>query len=87
MVKPDPPAQPYIEDMPYVEFDEGSFTLMWDKRKGNPKYDKMSEFLWLGTYIVKMKLEKGTYNLSTMDGRKMPLPVDGSILRPYVDGT
>jgi hypothetical protein len=50
------------------------------KRKGKPKYDKKSEILWLGPYIVKKKSEKGTYYLSSMDGRKMPLPVDGSIL-------
>jgi hypothetical protein len=80
MVKAGPPTQPYIEDIPYVEFDEGSLALMWDKRKGKPKYDKKSEVLWLGPYIVNKKSEKGTYYLSSMDGRKMPLPVDGSIL-------
>jgi len=26
-----------IEDLPYVEFDEASLALMWDKRKGKPK--------------------------------------------------
>jgi hypothetical protein len=39
IVEADPPTQPYIEDLPYVEFDEGSLALMWDKRKGKPKYD------------------------------------------------
>jgi hypothetical protein len=59
---------------------------MWDKRKGKPKYDKMSEVLWLGPYIVKKKSEKGTYYLSAMDGRKMPLLVYGYILQTYTDG-
>ena len=87
MVKVDPPMKPYIKDIPYDQFDEGILALMWDKRKGKPKYDKMSEVLWLGPYIVKKKSKKGTYYLSSMDGRNMPLPVDGSILQPYVDGT
>jgi hypothetical protein len=60
---------------------------MWDKRKGKPKYDKMSEVSWLGPYIVKKKSDMGTYYLYTMDGRRIPLLVDGSILRTYVDGT
>jgi hypothetical protein len=86
MVKVQPTIQHYIEDIPYVDFDEGSLALMWDKRKGNPKYDKMNEVLWLGPYIIK-KFEKGTYYLSTMDGRRIPLSVDGSLILPYVKGT
>jgi hypothetical protein len=58
-----------------------------DKRKGKPKYDKKSEVLWLGPYIINKNSKKGTYYLSTMDGRKMPLPVDGSILLPYINRT
>jgi hypothetical protein len=80
MVKVDPPMKPYIKDIPYVQFDEGILTLMWDKRKGKPKYEKMSEFSCSGPYIIKKKSEKGTYYLSSMDGRKMPLPIDGYIL-------
>jgi hypothetical protein len=53
---------------------------MWDKRKGEPKYDQRSDVLWLGPYIMKKKSEKGSYYLSSMDGRRMPLPVDGSLL-------
>jgi hypothetical protein len=74
IVKEDPPTQPYIEDVPHFEFGEGSLALMWDKRKGKPKYDKKSEIIWLGPYIVKKKSKKGTYYLSSMDGRKIPLP-------------
>jgi hypothetical protein len=87
MVKEEPPSQPYIENIPYINFSEGSLALMWDKKKGKPKYDERNEVLWLGPYIVKKKSEKGKYYLSTMDGRRMPLPVDGSLLRPYIKGT
>jgi hypothetical protein len=52
MVEEKPPSLPYIENIPYVNFNEGSLALMWDKRKGNTKYDKKSEILWLVPYIV-----------------------------------
>jgi hypothetical protein len=83
MVKAQPPEQPYIENLSYVYFDEGILSLMSDKKMGEPKYDEKNEVLWLGPYIAKNKSEKGTYYLSTMDGRRMALPVDGSLLRPW----
>jgi hypothetical protein len=79
-----PPSYHYIENIPYIKFIEGSLQLMWDKRKGKPKYDEKSDVLWLGPYIVKKKFEKGNYYFSSMDGRKMLLPSDGSLLRPFV---
>jgi hypothetical protein len=57
-----------------------STTFMWDKRKGKPKYDQKNNNSWLGPYIIKKKSEKEKYYLTAMDGRKMPLPVDGSLL-------
>jgi hypothetical protein len=59
---------------------------MWDKKKGKPKYDQINDVLWLGPYIFKKKSEKGKYYLFAMDGRKMPLLVDGYLLWPYVQG-
>jgi hypothetical protein len=34
MVNAEPPSYPYIENIPYINFSEGSLALMWDKRKG-----------------------------------------------------
>jgi hypothetical protein len=34
-----PPSYIYIENIPYINYNEGSAMLMWDKRKGKPKYD------------------------------------------------
>jgi hypothetical protein len=54
---------------------EVSLTLMWDKKRGNPKYDERNKVLWIGPYIVKNKSEKGKYYLSSMDGRcNIPQP-------------
>jgi hypothetical protein len=48
---------------------------MWDKKRGEHKYDERNKVLWLGPYIVKKKSEQGKCYLSTMKGRRMPLPV------------
>ena len=53
---------------------------MWDKRKGKPNYDQNYNNSWLGPYIIKKKSEKEKYYLTAMDGGKMPLRVDGSLL-------
>jgi hypothetical protein len=39
VVNTEPPLYPYIEDIPYINYIEGIIVFMWDKRKGNPKYD------------------------------------------------
>jgi hypothetical protein len=80
------PSYPYIEDIPYINYNEGSLAFIWDKRKGKPKYDQKDNKSWLGPYIIK-KSEKEKYYLIALDERKMPLPVDGSLLRPYIQGT
>jgi hypothetical protein len=54
--------------------------FMWDKKKGKPKYDQKDDNTWLGPYIINKKSEKEKYYLTALDGRKMPLPVDGSLL-------
>jgi hypothetical protein len=49
---------PYIEDIPYINYSEGSLAFMWDKRKGKPKYYQKDNSSWLGPYIIKKKSEK-----------------------------
>jgi hypothetical protein len=38
-VNVDPPSYPYIENIPYINYSEGSFSFMWEKKKGKPIYD------------------------------------------------
>jgi len=80
MAKEELPSKPYIENIPYINFNEGRLALLWDKKKGETKYDQINDVLWLDPYVVKNKSEKGKYYLSAMDGRKMPLPFDGYLL-------
>jgi hypothetical protein len=53
---------------------------MWGKKKGKPKYDQKDDDTWIGPYIIKKKFEKDKYYLTALDGRKIPLPVDGSFI-------
>jgi hypothetical protein len=77
-----------MEDVSCFEFDESRLALMWDKKKGKPKYEnKKSKTLWLGPHIVNKNSQKGGYFLATTDGRKIPLLVDGSILQHYINET
>jgi len=87
VVNKDPPSYSYIKNIPYINYNEISLPFMWDKRKGKPKYDQKNNNSWLGPYIIKKKSEKEKYYLTYLDGEKMPLPVDGSLLQPYIQGT
>jgi hypothetical protein len=84
MVNTDPPSYPYIESIPCINFSEGILALIWDKTKGKPRYDHRDDNSWLDPYIIKKKSDKENYYLTALDGRKMPLPVDGSLFQPYV---
>jgi hypothetical protein len=57
---------------------------MWDKRKGNPIYEQTYNNSWLSPYIIKKKSDKERYYLIPLDGIKMPLPIDGSLLQPHI---
>jgi hypothetical protein len=60
---------------------------MWDKRKGKPRYYQKDNNSWLGPYIIMKKSNKERYYLTALDGRKMPLLVDGSLLQPHIQVT
>jgi hypothetical protein len=60
---------------------------MWDKRKCKPRYNQKDNNSWLGPYIIKKKYDKEKYYMLALDGRKMPLPVDGSLLQPHIQVT
>jgi hypothetical protein len=83
-VRAKPPCFDYT---PCIDFVEGSLVLMWEKRKGKPRYDQQDNKSWLGPYITKKKSNKERYYLAALDGRKMSLSVDGSLLQPYIQVT
>jgi hypothetical protein len=53
-VNVEPPSYPYIENIPYINYTEGSLALMWDK-KVKPKYDQKNNDFWIGPYVINKK--------------------------------
>jgi hypothetical protein len=75
---------PHDNNTPCIDFNKGILVLMWQKRKGKPRYDQKDNNSWLGPYIIKKKYDKQNYYLIALDRRNMPLPVDGSFLQPHI---
>jgi hypothetical protein len=59
---------------------------MWDAKKGEPTNIKGSTQFWLGPFKVGRKLFDDSYYLSTLEGRRCPLPVSGHLLKPHQAG-
>jgi hypothetical protein len=52
---------PYDENTPCIDFNEGSLVLMWDKRKGKPRYEQKTTILGLAlTSSGRSLTKKGT---------------------------
>jgi hypothetical protein len=70
------------------DFQQGRLVLMWDKKKGKPNMRKEFDCLWQGPYKIEKKSENDSFYLSMPEGRRLPLPISGSLLKPYyAEGT
>jgi hypothetical protein len=78
---------PYDDNTPCYDFNEGTLVFMWEKRKGKPIYEYKDNNSWLVPYIIKNKSDKKKYYLTTLDGIKMPFPIDGFLLQPHIHVT
>jgi hypothetical protein len=56
---------------------------MWDKRREKPGMHQKFDSLWLGPYQIKERSGVDSFYLATAEGRRMPLPFNGSLLKPY----
>jgi hypothetical protein len=75
---------PHDKNTSCIDLNEVSLVLIWHKRKGNPIYNQKDNNSWFGPYIIRNKSDKERYYLKALDVRKMPLPVDGSLLQPHI---
>jgi hypothetical protein len=65
------------------DFNKGDQDLMWDKRREKPGMHQNFDSLWLGPYKVEEIYSLDSFYLSTTEGRRMPLLVNGSLLKHY----
>jgi hypothetical protein len=64
------------------EYKEGDVVWMWDANKGEPTNIKGNTHFWLGPFKVGRKSVNDSYYLSTMEGRRRTVPVNGRLLNP-----
>jgi hypothetical protein len=67
------------------KYEEGDIVWMWDTQKGEPINVKGSTQLWLGPFKVRRELVDDSY-LSTLEGRRRPLPISRHLLKPHQGG-
>jgi hypothetical protein len=66
------------------DYKQGKLVLMWDKRKGQPNTCKESDKFWLGPYKIEKKSVDDSYYISTLEGRRLPLPIIRSLFKPHL---
>jgi uncharacterized protein (DUF2249 family) len=84
-----PPSRQYTrviqEPMKFEakEYQEGDTVWMWGTKKGEPNNVKGSAKFWLRPFRIIMKSVNDAYYLSTLEGRKRPLPDSGCLLKHH----
>jgi len=68
------------------DFNKGDQVLMWDKRREKPGMHQTFDSLWLGPYKIEEVSRPDLFYLSTIEGRRMPLPTNVSLLKHYFQG-
>jgi hypothetical protein len=70
------------------DFQQGRLVFMWDKKKCKPSMNKEFDDSWQGLYKVEKKCINDSYYLSTLERRRLPLPISVSLLKPhYIEET
>jgi hypothetical protein len=65
------------------DFQTGDTVLLWDKRKEKPGSHGKFDSLWVGPYIIQDVAGNNSFVLSRLDGEKLPLPVNGQLLKLF----
>jgi hypothetical protein len=68
------------------KYKEGDMVWMWDTQKGEPTNVKGSTQSWLEPFKVGMESFDNSYYLSTLEGRRRPLPISGHLHKPHQGG-
>jgi hypothetical protein len=68
------------------KYKEGELVWMWDTQNGEPTNVQGSKQTWLGPFKVRKESVDDSYYLSTLEGRRRPLPISGRLLKPHQAG-
>jgi hypothetical protein len=64
-------------------FTEGDLILLWDKRREKPGMHKKFDSLWAGPYKILSCAGRNYFNLETMEGEALKLPVNALHFKRY----
>ena len=65
------------------DFQVGDTVLLWDKRREKPGKHGKFDSLWTGPYPIHSIAGTSSFNLSRLDGERLPLPVNGQLLKLF----
>jgi hypothetical protein len=68
------------------KYKEGELVWMWDIQKGEPTNVKGSKQVMARTLQGWNGISRNSYYLSTLEGRRRPLPISGRLLKPHQGG-
>ena len=68
------------------KYKEGDVVWMWDTQKGEPTNVKGSTQSWLGPFKFGRESVDDSYYLSTLEVRRLPLPINMHLLKPHQGG-
>jgi transposase InsO family protein len=68
-------------------FIEGDLVLLWDKRREKPGMHKKFDSLWTGPYRIMSCAGTNSFNLETMEGEALKLPVNALHIKRYYPPT
>jgi hypothetical protein len=66
---------------------KGDLVLLWDKRKEKPGMHKKLDSLWTGPYKIISHAGTNSFNLGTMEGEALRLPVNALHIKHYYPPT
>ena len=65
------------------DFMEGDLVLLWDKRSKKPSMHKKLDGLWTGPYKIMSQASTKSFNLTTLEGEALKLPLNAIHIKRY----
>ena len=64
------------------EFNVGDMVLKWDVLKSWPGHHNKFDHMWAGPFQIAECKQHNAYQLTTMEGDVLPIPMNGIYLKP-----
>ena len=68
-----------------IDFNMGDIVLKWDILKSRLGHHNKFDHMWAGPFLIAKCKEHNTFQLATMEGDVLPIPINGIHLKPYFE--